>query len=94
MAAKNALSGNYESPKELRDAVYELHKKGTTKKDIADEVGVSCSTVDRIINEELRIYNRKEFASRNLKLMAILNKLWVPTEVPKFDEELGEYVYE
>ena len=94
MAAKNAKSGNYNSPKELKDAVYALHKKEVIRAEIAREVGVSATTVGRIVYEELRIYNRKEAASRSLNLIKSLNKLWVPTEVPKFNEELGEYVYE
>ena len=91
-------TGNYDSPEDLNKAVSDLAK--TTIKsslEISKIVGVSVDTVRGIIREERRVYNILKADTRNVKntqLLKLLNILWPSTEVPVFDVELEEYVYE
>lgn len=91
-------TGNYETEEELIESINKLTASGNTKVDISKVVGVSTTTIGRIILKQKKkpskVYNRAEMSTRNVKLVRELNKLWIPTEVPNFDEELGEYVYE
>tara|TARA_B110000977_G_C11022631_1_gene471934 strand:- start:83 stop:364 length:282 start_codon:yes stop_codon:yes gene_type:complete len=88
-------TGNYDSPEDLNKAVRDLAKTKTkTRLEISKIVGVSAATVGRIIIEERRVYNKAEAGTRNIQLVKFLNMLWPPTEVPVFDVELQEYVYE
>lgn len=87
--------GNYNSAAELDKAVKNLVE--TTKKtrlEISKIVGVSAATVSRIVVQERKIYNRAEAGTRSVELVRKLNMLWPPTEVPVFDVELEEYIYE
>tara|TARA_B110000503_G_C6827247_1_gene281292 strand:- start:217 stop:507 length:291 start_codon:yes stop_codon:yes gene_type:complete len=91
-------TGNYDSQEDLNKAVSDLAK--TTIKsslEISKIVGVSVDTVRGIIREERRVYNILKADTRNVKntqLLKLLNILWPSTEVPVFDVELEEYVYE
>ena len=88
-------TGNYDSPADLNKAVRHLAETTTkTRLEISKLVGVSAATVSRIVVEERRVYNKAEAGTRNIQLVKFLNMLWPPTEVPVFDVELQEYVYE
>lgn len=91
-------TGNYDTEEELIDSINKLTSSGNTKVAISKVVGVSTTTIRRIIlNQKTtpkKVYDRAEAGTRNVDLVRKLNTLWAPTEVPVFDVELEEYVYE
>jgi len=79
-------TGNYTTREQLVDAINGLRKRGMTHQSIAESVGVTQSTVTRVINGDTGTYvpvHREvdELPSRKL------DRLWKPTDVPVEPEE-------